>query len=118
MLSSPVGDRDVSAAAFLIGLGTPECDDQAIGMLSKVFQIQAYKLGTAKPASKTQQEEGPIAQVSHPTTHGVEHDEELLLHQRLRLVLGGPVSAFYAPQGRANDLRSAGVGKSLGRMSL
>jgi hypothetical protein len=54
MLGSAMRDRNLSAATFLITLGAPERYDQAVTMVFEVVYIEAHKLGSAKPASKTQ----------------------------------------------------------------
>ncbi len=118
-ISGPtVRNADLSPVTFLIGLGSPENDDQALPHLDNVGGVETDELRSAEPARKTEEEERPIPYVLHAVAHGVEHQEQVLLEQRLRLVLRGPVPSLDAPQRGADDLRAARVGEALRSVCL
>jgi len=74
----PVGNPDLATVAFLIGLGPPEVDDQALRAERDVTHIQADDLGPPHCGRKAQQDQGSVPKAQSLTLWaGIENTAEI-----------------------------------------
>src|SRR5262249_60986515 len=65
--------------------------------------------GAPKGTGKSNQQQGAIADVLQPRSHGFEHEQKVLPEQGLCLPLGAASRSFDAPQRRPDELRAGWV---------
>jgi hypothetical protein len=115
---SAMRDTDLAPRTILVGLRSPERDDQSLAHTLDVGAIEPGQFGPPETARKAEQEQCPIASVLYRPTDAVERKQQVLTNQRPSLLLGRSARPLDAPEGRADDFRSAGVRDASGFMRL
>lgn len=118
--SSPERDVELSSRALLIGLRSTEGHDQLLTEGFDVGAIDCRRFGSPEPTREAEQQKRPISDRSDIVAHAVEHAEQVVSKQRLRLS-SGDVRVRRMPPKRCAPLRRsvrAGSHRTAGRRSL